>query len=121
MFPQWTNSKPGFDLDKYEFSYPLHEMKFAAKTFKMCWWGCHEAAQVNQPGTILPRIEGQAVDYFLKQWNAFDGDREGSIASQMKLMMHSYTPDQIARGGRGRADLRDPLRAQPRRARERGL
>jgi cytochrome c553 len=93
--PTVEELKPGFDLEKYEFSYPLAEMRFAAKTFKMCWWGCHEAAEVNQPGTILPRIEGQDVDYFLKQFNAFDGDRKGSIASQMKMMMHSYTPDQV--------------------------
>ena len=93
--PSVEDLQPGFDLEKYEFSYPLEEMKFAARAFKMCWWGCHEAAELNQPGTILPRIEGQTVDYFLKQWNAYDGDRKGSIASQMKLTMHTYTPDQL--------------------------
>jgi cytochrome c553 len=93
--PSVEDLKPGFDLERYEFSYPLEDMKFAARTFKMCYWGCHEAAELNQPGTILPRIEGQDVEYFLKQWNAYDGDRKGSIASQMKLLMHSYTPDQM--------------------------
>ncbi len=93
--PSVDDLKPGFNLEDYEFSYSTEEMKFAAKTFKMCWWGCHETAQLNQPGTIVPRIEGQDPEYFLKQWNAFDGYRKGSIASEMKMLMYSYTPDQM--------------------------
>jgi cytochrome c553 len=93
--PTLDELKPGFDLEKYEFSYDLRAMKFGAKTFKMCWLGCHEAAEENLPGTILPRIEGQDEEYFLAQWNSYDGDRQGSIASEMKLLMYSYTPDQM--------------------------
>ena len=56
---------------------------------------CGIAAKNSLQGTIVPRIDGQAVEYFLNQWNSFDGDRKGSIASQMKLLMYSYTPDQM--------------------------
>lgn len=72
------------------------KMKITAKKLSAgCYLGCHRPAQENVWTTLSPRLPGLPAQYFYDQWVDTDNRRHGGIASQMKLMVHLFTPEQM--------------------------
>ncbi|MFI3276043.1 DUF1566 domain-containing protein [Vibrio sp.] len=72
------------------------ERQLASRTINGCYMGCHRPALEEVPETLSPRLEGFDPQYFYNQLVDMDMERQSGVSSQMKQMVYTVTPKEIA-------------------------